>query len=338
MVIRINGRFLTQPLTGVQQYARRLSKYLTQLDEEVKIITPVNSSNKLEAAIVQAGRINGVAWEQLFLPSYLKKYNHPLLINFCNTAPLIYQPQVVTIHDLAFKLYPHTFHPVFAAYYNWLIPRICRNATIILTVSQTVADEINHYYKIPASKIRVIYNTAEIVKTKHYRENYMLSVGTIQPRKNYRLMLDAFKLCRNDWHWIIVGSISSNFRYDKNLIYELKSHPRIKIIENISEEELSLWYHKASVLVSASIYEGCNLPVLEAIQHGCPVLISDIQVHRELYSGKAQFFRIDQPEAAAELAERINTCNPTNKQPPDPIQKFTLDVQGPELWRSLHKL
>lgn len=338
MVIRINGRFLTQSVTGVQQYARRFSKYLIKLDEGIKMITPINSANKAEADIIQTGGLNGHAWEQWNLPFYLNKQNHPLLINFCNTAPRYYKPQVVTIHDLAFRHYPQSFHPAFTAYYNWLIPRIARNAARILTVSETVADEINHCYKIPASKIRVIYNTAEIVKAKHSRENFMLSVGTIQPRKNYRLMLDAFNLCADNWRWVIVGGVSSNFRSDKNLMHELKTHPRIQIIENIPEDELNSLYSKASVLVSASVYEGCNLPVLEAIQHGCPVLVSDIPVHRELYAGRAEFFRINQPEAAAALAEQINSYNPTYKQQPDPIQKYTLKVQGPELWRTLQEL
>jgi len=338
MVIRINGRFLTQPVSGVQQFARRFSTYLTELDEGIKIITSVNSLNKAQAAIIQTGKINGHIWEQLFLPAYLKKQNRPLLINFCNTAPLFYQPQIVTIHDLAFKFFPHTFHPVFASYYNWLIPQIARKALKILTVSETVADEINHYYKIPASKIRVIYNTAEIVTAKHSRENFMLSVGTIQPRKNYRLMLDAFHRCTDHWRWVIVGGVSSNFRLDKTLMHELKTHPRIQIMENIREDELSTLYSKASVLVSASVYEGCNLPVLEAIQHGCPVLVSDIPVHRELYHGRAQFFRIDQPKAAAALAEQINSFNSTYKHQPNPIQKYTLEIQGTELWRTIQEL
>lgn len=338
MVIRINGRFLTQPVSGVQQFARRFSTYLTELDEGIKIITSVNSLNQAESAIIQTGKINGHIWEQLFLPAYLKKQNRPLLINFCNTAPLFYQPQIVTIHDLAFKFFPHTFHPVFASYYNWLIPQIARKALKILTVSETVADEIIHSYKIPVSKIQVIYNTAEIEISHHTREKFILSVGTIQPRKNYRLMLDAFKQCTSDWRWIIVGSVSSNFRNDKYLIYELRSHPRIQIKENICEEELNILYNKASVLISASIYEGFNLPVLEAIQHGCPVLVSDIPVHRELYSGRAQFFRFDQPKAAAALAEQINSFNSTYKHQPNPIQKYTLEIQGTELWRTIQEL
>lgn len=338
MSLVINGRFLTQPLTGVQQYARRFSNYLTKLDDGIQIITPANLANQTEADIIQTGSLNGHAWEQWSLPFYLNKQNHPLLINFCNTAPLYYKPQVVTIHDLAFRHYPHSVHPLFAAYYNWLIPRIARNAARILTVSETIADEINHYYKIPASKIRVIYNTAEIVTANHRRENFILSVGTIQPRKNYRLMLDAFHRCTNNRHWVIVGRFSSNFRSDKNLMHELKTHPRIHIMENIREDELNTLYSKASVLVSASVYEGCNLPVLEAIQHECPVLVSDIPVHRELYSGKAEFFQIDQPEAAAALAEQINTYIPTYKQQPHTIQKYTMKVQGPELWRTLQEL
>lgn len=338
MVIHINGRFLTQPITGVQQYARRFSKYLLQKSNEIKIITPSNATDAADWGAIKAGILNGQAWEQWSLPAYLKKQNHPLLINFCNTAPLSYTPQVITIHDLAFRTHPHTFHPVFVAYYNWLIPKIISKAARILTISETMADEISHNLKVSSSKIQVIYNTAEIVSNKHSREKLILSVGTIQPRKNYRLMLDAFLRCYDDWRWIIVGGISSNFRTDNALIHELKSHPRIHILTNIPEEELNRLYSKASLLLSASMYEGCNLPVLEAIQHGCPVLISNIPVHRELYTGQADFFEIYQSDAAAALAERINTNYSSNAQSPSPIQKFTMVVQGAELWRTLREL
>ncbi|MCX7743866.1 MAG: glycosyltransferase family 4 protein [Flavobacteriales bacterium] len=338
MVIRINGRFLTQPITGVQQFARRFSKYLMQQDDDIKIVTPSKSIISTDWKTIQTGKFFGHAWEQWSLPAYLKKQNHPLLINFCNTAPLNYQPQVITIHDLAFRHYPNTFHPLFSAYYNWLIPKIANKAIRIFTVSETMADEICCSFKIPSSNIQVIYNTAEIVSNTHTREKFILSVGTIQPRKNYRLMLDAFLKCSNDWQWVIVGGFSSNFHTDKALIYKLKTHPRIQLLNNIQEEELSLLYSKASVLISASFYEGYNLPVLEAIQHGCPVLISNIPVHRELYSGRAEFFEIHQSNAAATLAERINTYNLSYIKSPAPHQKFTMAVQGLQLWRALQKL
>lgn len=338
MVIRINGRFLTQPITGVQQYARRFSKYLLHQSNEIKIITPSNPTDSTDWRAIQIGKLNGHAWEQWSLPAYLKMQNHPLLINFCNTAPLSYMPQVITIHDLAFRTHPQMFHPVFVAYYNWLIPKIANKATRILTVSETIADEISLSFKVSSSKIQVVYNTAEIVSNTHPREKLILSVGTIQPRKNYRLMLDAFLRCSDDWQWVIVGGISFNFRSDKALIHQLKSHPRIHILTNIPEKELSRLYSKASLLLSASMYEGCNLPVLEAIQHGCPALISNIPVHRELYTGRAVFFEIHHPNAAAALAERINTYPSSNNQLPSPIQKFTMAIQGPELWRILQEL
>ena len=338
MVIHINGRFLSQPITGVQQYARRFSRYLIHQSKEIKIITPSNSTDATDWNVIKIGKFMGHAWEQWALPAYLKKQKHPLLINFCNTAPISYTPQVITIHDLAFRAHPRTFHPVFVAYYSWLIPKIAKKAALILTVSETIAEELCHSFKVSSSKIQIIYNTAEIVTNTSPREKLMLSVGTIQPRKNYRLMLDAFLRCSDDWNWIIVGGISSNFRSDKDLIRELKSHPRIYILSNISEEELSLLYSKASLLLSASMYEGCNLPVLEAIQHGCPALVSNIPVHRELYTGRAVFFEINTPHAAAALAECINTHHSSNTQSPTPIQKFTMAVQGAELWRTLRKL
>jgi glycosyltransferase involved in cell wall biosynthesis len=328
MVTTVNGRFLTQPLTGVQTYAIRFSSYLYENWEDVQWIVQHTDHIHITLPLIQTGRLKGHAWEQISLPIHLKKIGSPLLINFGNTAPANYSNQLVTIHDLGFIKHPEGYSTWFTIYYRALIPVLIRKNKKIITVSETIANEIQQFYGIKDHQIEVIYNTAEINTSRLPKENFILSVGSIQPRKNYRKMYEIFLHCDEKYRWVIVGSSHSIFRHDDELLQLLNTHPRIELIENISDEKLNQYYAQALLLMTASKYEGCNLPVLEAIQHGLPVFISDIPVHRELYEAHADFFSLD--DSPGDIAKRINQLINSGSSVL-PIEKFTIQEQGKKL-------
>ena len=328
MVTTVNGRFLTQPLTGVQTYAIRFSSYLNEKLEDVRWIVQPSDHIHTTLPLIQTGRLKGHTWEQISLPIHLKKIGSPLLINFGNTAPANYSNQFITIHDLGFIKFPEGYSSWFTMYYRALIPVLIRKNKKIITVSETIANEIQNTYRVKDHQIEVIYNSAEINTTKLPKENFILSVGSIQPRKNYRKMYEIFLQCDEKYQWVIIGSSYSIFRHDQELLQLLNTHPRIEMIENISDEKINQYYAQASLLLSASKYEGCNLPVLEAIQHGLPVFISDIPVHRELYQRHANFFSLnDSPD---DIANRINQLI-NSESSVLPIEKYTIQEQGEKL-------
>jgi glycosyltransferase involved in cell wall biosynthesis len=328
MVTSVNGRFLTQPITGVQTYANRFSSYLYENLEDVQWIVQPTKTINTHLPLQKTGIFRGHAWEQISLPIYLKKTGSPLLINFGNTAPASYSNQFVTIHDLGFIKFPEGYSAWFTMYYRALIPVLIRKNKKIITVSETIANEIQNTYRVKDHQIEVIYNSAEINSSKLPKENFILSVGSIQRRKNYRKMYEIFLQCDEKYRWVIVGSSHSIFRHDDELLQLLNTHPRIEMIENISDEKLNQYYAQASLLLSASKYEGCNLPVLEAIQHGLPVIISDIKIHRELYEHHADFFSVN--DSPGDIAKRINQLI-NSESSVLPIEKFTIQEQGKKL-------
>ncbi len=156
----INGRFLTQQVSGVQAFARSICREISAT-LNFKIVIPgkaVLLDDEFSDRIIRFGSLQGHLWEQMELPLFVKRNTGTILLNLCNTAPLNLKNQVITIHDLAFRKNPNWFNPFFSSFYNFLIPRISETSKAIITVSQTIKNELTGQYGISKDKIFVVGN------------------------------------------------------------------------------------------------------------------------------------------------------------------------------------
>ena len=290
--IHINGRFLTQDITGVQKFAWAVCQELQYLGWDIQLICPKNIKHQLPfGTIIETGMLQGHKWEQIELPLYLKQNNIPPLLNLCNTAPLVYRNNIITLHDLAFIENPNWFNPKFAKWYKWLIPKIAKKSKHILTVSEFSKSEIMKHLHVLQSKITVlpngIYwnaNAESLAKTRN--RPYILSVGSDNPRKNYQTLIESFKnLDKNDYDLIIVGKPSTVFNSNNPV-----NAKNVYWLNKVNDAELIHLYKNATAFVSTSLYEGFGIPALEAISLNCPIILNDIPVYRELYQDLAQFY------------------------------------------------
>ena len=149
-MIVVNARFLTQPLTGVQRFAFEISRALRDLcnDKDLHFVAPSNiltpkKAKELDVEII--GSHTGHLWEQLDLPLYLRKVGNPLLLNFCNTAPIFYKNKLSTIHDITYIRYPQTFSKSFRYFYKVAIPLVLKTSRHVFTVSNFSKQEISDY-------------------------------------------------------------------------------------------------------------------------------------------------------------------------------------------------
>jgi glycosyltransferase involved in cell wall biosynthesis len=284
-IIVINARFLTQKVTGVQRFAIEISKRLRKLSDQIVFVTPGNildESLANELNVVVIGKHTGTIWEQRDLRSYLKANNNPLLVNFCNTGLLFYNNQIVTVHDMSYKVNPKWFSKKFYIWYNFLIPHIAAHSVKVLTVSNSSKLDIVKYLHIEKNKIDVIYNASLVVAEtntdENKREDYALTISSLDPRKNLNNLIKAFNLLDQDMKLVIVGLKSANFgvALDESLINE-----NIIIKGYVPDAELVSLMKHAGFFVYISLYEGFGLPPLEAMACGCPVLVSDIPALRE---------------------------------------------------------
>ncbi|WP_169336203.1 glycosyltransferase family 4 protein [Pontibacter roseus] len=307
----INARFLTQPITGVQRFAVELCLRLKELLPEVVFVAPrgvVHPEIGERLGVMELGKLAGHLWEQLELPLILRRMGSPLLVNLCNTAPILYSNKVVCIHDLAFLVNPSWFSKSFAGFYKMLIPRVAKSSRKILTVSEYSKGTIVEYLAVPANKIEVVYNAVSeatfsatgIAGNKY--GNYVLVVGSLDPRKNLKTLVSAFNASGlQDTKLVIAGGSSSIFN-DPEFKEQLMGNPSIVLTGYLSDEELRAAYRHAKLFVYPSLFEGFGLPPLEAMYCGCATMVSNTTSLPEVCADASYYVNPTQP---AEIAHAI---------------------------------
>lgn len=254
-------------------------------------------------------------WRQTLLPLALRNYR-PALCHCTNlTAPLWAPcPTVVTIHDLTLKLMPG-HHPLRRrAVMGILLAPTARQATHIIAVSETSKRDIVRMLAVPEEKVTVIYEAAaswfqprpaaEIapVLRRYSLEagQYILYVGTIEPRKNLIRLVRAFAEARAAGRrepLVLVGALGWGFEPVFAEIERLNLRDAVVHLGFVSTDELVALYNGAAVFVFPSLYEGFGLPPLEAMACGTPVITSATSACGEL-AGEAALL-IDPGDEAA---------------------------------------
>lgn len=292
--IYVNGRFLTQKTTGVQRVATEISTHLqAHYKDEIifvcpnkKFINPIAESLNC----IKVGFFGGHLWEQCELPFFLFRKKAALLLNFCNTAPMLYSKNILVIHDVAFKACKKWFDWKFVFVYNILFYFNIKKANKIITVSNFSKNEIVKYYPhIKDEKIEVVYLASFLKynKNKFSKKRYYLAINSLNERKNIKVIIEAFKLLDPTIYSLkVIGE--KNIKVFKDNNYETFSN--VEFLDEVTDASLYTWIMEAKALINASFYEGFGLPALEAMSLYTPCILSDIPVYRELYNENAFFF------------------------------------------------
>ncbi len=318
----INARFLTQRLTGTQRWALELTGELVKLSKDVELVAPAGNTTTREieeAKIHRYGSLKGHLWEQMELPKYLKKRGSPLLVNLCNTAPLRYSPQIVTVLDLSFIRNPQWFSRGFYVYYRFLVPRIVKSAERVVTISEFSKRELIELLGVPAEKIRVIYCGVPAFKADEKSPNrygrYILAVSSIEPRKNLKNLILAYRrLSHEGVKLVVVGSYNERVFKKTELEGLIKDDENIVFTGYLSDGELASLYRHALVFVYPSFYEGFGLPPVEAMAQGCPVVTSNVASLPEVCGDAALYVNPHDVDDIKRAIERVITDEPLREE------------------------
>lgn len=292
----VNLRTLGYGITGVQRYL------LSLLPHMPAALNTVRPRKALQG-------IKGHVWEQFYLPTQLRQR---LLWSPGNTGPLAVSRQVVTLHDAASLDHPEWFERKFALWYNALLPRLVRNVRAIITVSNFSKERIVGLTAVDPERVHVISNgvdpcfrpadpeSIQQIRTEFKLSGpYILFVGSLEPRKNLKLLLEAWQLGRFDGATLAVVGASGHL-FQK---LQFGSLPEgVRMLGRVEDEVLPVLYSGASGFVYPSVYEGFGLPPLEAMACGCSVAVSDIPVHREVFGSRAMYF---DPFNAEDLSSKV---------------------------------
>lgn len=201
-------------------------------------------------------------------------------------------PTLLTVHDLSFVKYAEVYPPKLVNYLNRVVPWSVKRATHVVVDSAETARDLKDLYNTPDSKITILYagvsdhfhpitreKTIQATRTKYHlgQKPYILSVGTVQPRKNYEMLIHAFAQIAPDWPHNLVIAGGKGWLMDEmdTLISNLQLQNRVKITGFVDDADLPALYSDATLFAFPSLYEGFGLPILEAMACGAPVLSSD---------------------------------------------------------------
>lgn len=270
MKVLVDGRVLSQGLvTGVQRYARELTKAFTELRFNYDICMPRSKSKAVQHV-----------WEQTALPMQARKYD----VLFCpgNIAPF-WKPSgtklVTTIHGLAYLRHPESYSVSFRRYYRVAIPRIIAVSDAIITVSESEKKALTEQFPVAVSRTVAVQNGVDEVFSKQKKavdpgQKYLLYVGGMNPLKNIRRVVEAFLSISDRIPHVlkVVGVQADIFR-----TMDIQVNDRVEILKGTTNDDLLVeLYRGASAFVFASLYEASPLPPIEAMACGCPVIASHI--------------------------------------------------------------
>lgn len=297
----LNTRILQQPLTGVGRYL-----------SEVLAAWPGESPVRIDPPSRAVRGFRGHAWEQLVLPA---RVGRDLLWSPVHSGPLAVANQVVTVHDLVPLDHPEWLNRGFARWYGFMLPRLVRRARHVIAISEFTRRRLIETTGLSEDRVTVIHNGVgerfrpqppaareAMRQSLGLAGRFLLSVGTLEPRKNLAGLLRAWQLALprlpDDIELVIAGAPGRASVFADARMDDLP--PRVRLVGRVSEELLPALYAEAEWFVYLSLYEGFGLPPLEALACGTPVIVSDIPVLREVTADASIRVAPDDADAVAE--------------------------------------
>ncbi len=321
---------LLSPLTGIGKYTYEVSKILEK-DEELelkyfygyhssKLVNPDShkSMKSLKSLITRYPAIKRLTRELLTASrklDYFKKYEIYWQPNFIPNRGIKAKKVVTTVHDFSFWLY-RDFHPKEKVdYFDREFLKGVERSDFLITGSEFTKGEILERLSFPEDRVKVIYHGVDHQRFRIYEDNsldfivpekFILSVGSIEPRKNLISLLKAYssldETIKDEYRLLLVGFRGWNNQEILELIE--KNREYVEYLGFISTTDLAKLYNLATCFVYPSFYEGFGLPVLEAMASGSAVLSSEASSLREV-GGDAVLYC--NPDSIDDIREKLQT-------------------------------
>lgn len=306
MKIGFDGKRAVQNFTGLGNYSRYVVEALCKYagNNKYMLYAPKERKNERLELLQQEfkeclslhypkksiwKKLNSL-WRIWGVPANLRNDGVTLFHGLSNELPLNIKkagiPSIVTVHDLIFLRLPYCYRLIDRLIYNYKFRKACQNADHIIAVSECTKRDIIEFYNIPAEKISVIYQgcstifaqTAddaqkqEVCKRHNLPQEFILSVGSIEKRKNTMLAVKALAQLPTNLHLVLIGKWTPYVEELKAVAKQSGVENRLHIIHKASSADLPAIYQSATVFAYPSVYEGFGIPILEALYSRVPVV------------------------------------------------------------------
>ncbi len=316
---------------GIGRYVRELFRHLGRIDRNNSyvLLVPRDSSlhplppNFRYLRLPFSERLMYIFWQRLRIPlpaeaftGHLDLFHSPDFV----LPPLASATSILTIHDLSFLRLPECFTANLLNYLSRAVPRSVRKADFILADSGNTRRDLVELMGVPPEKVEVLYagvgeefrpSDGERARARYsLPRSFILSLGTLEPRKNFANLIRAFALVKrelgpgNDLKLVIAGRKGWLYEEIFRAVEECGLEGEVVFPGYVEDEDLPSLYSAAELFVYPSLYEGFGLPPLEAMACGVPVVSSEAPPLPEILGDAALFFPPRDVEAMASAMER----------------------------------
>ncbi|WP_033149169.1 glycosyltransferase family 1 protein [Prevotella sp. P6B1] len=292
-LIGIDAKRIVRNGTGLGSYGRTLVNDLAQYPLRLNLYAPDKGCDDLRSQIIARENITFVYptsrhfksyWRSRGIIADLKRDGIQLYHGLSGELPIGIRrsgiKSVVTIHDLIFLRHPEFYHPIDVQIYKWKFRQTLREADHIIAISECTKRDILEYGSdlVSEDRISLIYQScsprfeASPIGSSEDNQRYILSVGSIEARKNVLQAVQALPYLPDEISLVIVGRHTP---YTDRISTWAEQHGvahRVRILHGVSDAELPALYAGAEAFVYPSVYEGFGIPIIEAVRCGLPVV------------------------------------------------------------------
>lgn len=306
MKIAANAYFLAGKRAGIGNYSWQVIKGLSKLYKEDQFLKIDNRYH-----------LNKMLFEQVYLPALLFWRRPALFYSPSMVLPLLNMiPSIMVVYDLVFKIHPEYYRGHLNLWYlKVFFERSLFQSKKIIAISESTKKDLVSLYGVPEEKISVIHLAAgpnfciidkqdkldAIRRRYQLPDEYILFVGTIEPRKNVQGLIAAYRQLsselRNKYHLVLCGQ--QGWGRD----WQNEGDGAVRFLDYVRGDDLPAIYNLASLFVYPSFYEGFGLPVLEAMACGVPTITSNVSSLPEVAGDAAML--VD-PHNVAEMSKTIS--------------------------------
>ncbi len=337
MRIGIDFTSAARERAGIGRYARELIRAQSRLDRvnEYRLLVPRDAHDELLAfewpsnfSIVRAPfteRMLAVLWHRARVPLPVELFIGRIDVFYSPDfllPPTWARRKVVTVHDLSYVRLPGCFPAPLKRYLDRAVPRSLERADLVLADAESTKRDLLDIYRVPPERVEVLYSGVDTrfcsrvdpadharVRAKYKLERpYLLSVSTVQPRKNYVRLIKAFARLITDLpsEICLVIAGGNGWMYEKvyRTVEELGLQDRVSMLGFTPDEDLVSLYRMATLFVYPSLYEGFGLPVAEAMACGLPVVCSNASSLPEVGGEAVLYFDPCDVDAMANAIQR----------------------------------
>ena len=239
--------------------------------------------------------------------------------DFVSYSSIIKKNKISIIHDLAFKYYPEYISHKNLKYLNRQLPKSIRRSCIILTISKSTQKDIVKYYDVKKNKVKlfslgvdhdlfksVAKLRVDLLKKYDIPGDFILFIGNIEPRKNIKLMIEAYIDSYSAHRLALVMVGQKGWKDDEinKTLVKYQNYP-IKMLDYVQDSDLPRLYSSAKLFLYLSLYEGFGLPIIEAMACGCPVISGDSSSLPEASGGASLLIHPSTPEIISSSINKL---------------------------------